>query len=532
MDLAENILSQYTDAKKDRDKWTGLWDELHSYYQPMKRSTIQQGQIGDEKIFESTPEYALNLLASGLGGLLTDGSDSWYKARHRDQSKADDTQVKEFLERVEEKLKHVFTGDDTGFAQHDHELLFEVCLLGTGAMYVEADPETLVRFSTLPLPQCVISESSKGRVDTLFREYEMSARAIMQEWKDKASDKVKEMAKKKPETKVAILHAVFPREGINKGIGAQNMPFGSVYMEKDSKTVLEESGYQEFPYMVPRWSKAAGEVFGRSPGMTALSDTRVLNAISKTELMGAEKMADRPMMVPDDSFLGPIRSGPGGISYYRAGTGDDVKHLPVDVDLAGTELMLERKEKSILRIFMYEIMASPEESGTATEWLIRQSEKLRLVKPVLTRLTSEYLVMLLKRVLGILHRSGELGPFPSGMTIDDIVLSVENAITRLRRAQESSGLPQVINSLAPFAQTPQERAEMMDNFDVDKIVRHQCDSNALPPSYLRDPDEVKARRNKRAEDMQAQQAVAGAGQLMNFAQQAQQLEDPNGGNAK
>lgn len=526
MDLADKILAHYTDAKKDRDQWTGLWDELFSYFMPMKQSSISKGQVGDEKVFDSTPEYALNLLASGLGGLLTDGSDSWYSARFKDQNRADDSRIKEGLAAVEEEFKLIFSNTSTGFAQYDHELLLDVALLGTGVMYVEADPETVVRFSTLPLAQCVVSESSKGRVDTLFREYEMSARAVLQEW-ETASDKVKELAEKKPETKVSILHAVYPREDKSTDPGAKNMPFASVYMEKDSKTVLEESGYHEFPFMVPRWGKSAGEVYGRGPGMTALSDVRVLNAMSKTGLMGAEKMADPPMLVPDDSFLGPIRSGPGGLSYYRTGTGDDVKQLPVRVDLSATEAMLERRKQSILRIFLAEIMSPPEASATATEWLIRQSEKLRIVGPVLSRLTSEYLFPLLNRVLGILDRAGRLPAFESAKAADVIVMVVQTAITRLRKAQESEGLPQVIGLLAPFIQAGD--VEAMDNFDTDKITRHLSESHALPASYLRDPDEVEERRAQRKQAMQAQQATAEAGQLMNIAQQAQQLEEGNGG---
>jgi len=34
-------------------------------------------------------------------------------------------------------------------------------------------------------------------------------------------------------------------------------------------------------------------------------------------------------MVPDDGFLGPVRSGPGGLSYYRAGSSDRIEALPV-----------------------------------------------------------------------------------------------------------------------------------------------------------------------------------------------------------
>ena len=49
----------------------------------------------------------------------------------------------------------------------------------------------------------------------------------------------------------------------------------SVANQKEEKTLLEEGGFDEFPYMVPRWSKVAGEIYGRSPSMTSLPDIKI-----------------------------------------------------------------------------------------------------------------------------------------------------------------------------------------------------------------------------------------------------------------
>src|SRR3546814_4077959 len=73
------------------------------------------------------------------------------------------------------------------------------------------------------------------------------------------------------------------------------------------------------PYMVPRWSKDAGEIYGRSPGWNALPDQKMLNEMSRTVLKAAQKAVDPPLMVADDGVLMPLRTHPGGINVVRAG---------------------------------------------------------------------------------------------------------------------------------------------------------------------------------------------------------------------
>ncbi len=50
------------------------------------------------------------------------------------------------------------------------------------------------------------------------------------------------------------------------------MPFASCYIEPDNKHEISQSGFNEFPYVVPRYLKASFEIYGRSPAMTALPD--------------------------------------------------------------------------------------------------------------------------------------------------------------------------------------------------------------------------------------------------------------------
>lgn len=490
--LARSLLTRFNGLEETRQPWVHSWQELTEYMLPRKNSFtvpgtggLSRGQVNDERIFDSTPMHALELLASSLGGLLTNPAMPWFDIRTRDAATGESQEVRTFLEQARENITGLFNAESTCFQTNVHELYLDVALLGTAVMYVEADPQTVVRFSTRPLGEVYVSESARGMVDTVYRRYEIPARQALQEWGGHCSDEVRRKGEDKPDERVTILHAVFPRTDRDPfAIGAANFPYGSIYMETATEHILEDSGYLEMPYLVPRWAKAAGETYGRGPGQTALSDTRVLNAMARTALMAAEKMSDPPLMVPDDGFLGPVRSGPGGLSYYRAGSGDRIEPLPVNVDLVATENMMQQRRESIRRIFMGDQLAPEGPAVTATEAIIRQSDKMRVLGPVLGRLQTEFLSPLIKRVFNIMLRAGVLPPFPEGLAPDDIEVRYTSPVTRAQKQYEAQCLPQVMQHLAPLV-GESDAFGIMDNFDTDRVARHVADLFGAPADYIR-----------------------------------------------
>jgi hypothetical protein len=496
-ELARSLLKRFSGLEEARRPWTGAWQELSEYMLPRKNSFVAsesgaawQGRAGDERIFDSTPMHALELLASSLGGLLTNPSLPWFDISVKDRETGDADEVRAFMQESRERMVALFNSEDTGFQAHVHELYLDVALLGTAVMYVEADPTTVVRFSSRPLGEVFVAESARGQVDTVYRRYELTARQAVQEWGAACSDETLRKGEDRPEEPVEILHAVFPRMDRDPaGFGSAHFPYASVYLEVKGSHVLEESGYLELPYMVPRWAKAAGETYGRGPGQTALSDTRVLNAMARTSLMAAEKMSDPPLMVPDDGFLGPVRSGPGGLSYYRAGSTDRIEALPVNVDLRAAEEMMNGRRESIRRIFLSDQIAPEGPAVTATEAVIRQAEKMRVLGPVLGRLQTEFLSPLIRRVFRVMLRAGALPPFPEGLSPNDLEVRYTSPVTRAQKQYEAQGLSQVMEYLAPLV-GGQDAFGIMDNFDTDRVARHVAELFNTPSDYLKSEERV------------------------------------------
>ena len=53
---------------------------------------------------------------------------------------------------------------------------------GTAAMFIEEDNDDLLKFSTRHIDEVYIAENDKGRIDTIFRRFHMTARALVQKF--------------------------------------------------------------------------------------------------------------------------------------------------------------------------------------------------------------------------------------------------------------------------------------------------------------------------------------------------------------
>ena len=231
---------------------------------------------------------------------------------------------------------------------------------------------------------CMRGKKEKaGKVDTISKEWETKLGE-----KDTAIGELQGKLKSATlETeKVKVIHVVMPRAERTPGKkNKENMPWASIYFEHTECHMLQEGGFPEFPYLIPRWSKNSGELYGRSPAMTALPDVKMLQAMQLTKIKLIQKAADPPMWLRDDGVVGQTRTVPGGINYWRGNPSDGVMLQPVS--LQGIQFIVEdiaQLREQILRTFFADIMRMTDRANmTATEVVQRTSEQMRLFGPLL-----------------------------------------------------------------------------------------------------------------------------------------------------
>ena len=515
-DKAKNLLKRYDRLKAQRQNWESHWQEVADYMQPRKADVTKTRSKGDKRtelIFDGSPLQSVELLAASLHGMLTNPSTPWFSLRFKQNDMENEDEAKEWLEDATEVMYSAF--NKSNFQQEIFELYHDLITFGTAAMFIEEDDEDILKFSTRDINEIFIAENDKGRIDTVFRKFSLSARAVMQKFGD-VSMNIATKANKDPYEEVEILHAVYPRSDFDpKKQDKQNMPFESVYLDAESGDELSVSGFREFPFVVPRYLKASHEIYGRSPAMTALPDVKMLNEMSKTTIKSAQKQVDPPLLVPDDGFMLPVRTIPGGLNFYRAGTRDRIEPLNIGANTPLGLNMEEQRRNSIRNAFyVNQLMMQNGPQMTATEVIQRNEEKMRLLGPVLGRLQSELLKPLIDRTFALILRKNLFRPAPEFLAGQDIEIEYVSPLAKAQKSTELSSIMRAIEILGSLSNV----APVFDHINMDKLVRHLADIVGVPQKILKPQSEINAERQQAAQQQEQMQQM----------QQVQQLAEAGG----
>jgi hypothetical protein len=514
-DKAKILLKRFDRLKSQRQNWESHWQEVADYMQPRKADVTKTRSKGDKRtelIFDSSPLQSVELLSASLHGMLTNPSTPWFSLKFKDTGMENEDEAKAWLESATEVMYSAF--NQSNFQQEIFELYHDLITFGTAAMFIEEDEEDILKFSTRHINEIFISENEKGRIDTVFRKFRISARAAIQKFGN-VSTNIAVIAKKDPYEEVEILHAVYPRADFNPSKkDKENMPFESVYLDASSGDELSVSGFREFPFVVPRYLKASHEIYGRSPAMTALPDVKMLNEMSKTIIKSAQKQVDPPLLVPDDGFVLPVRTVPGGLNFYRAGTRDRIEPLNIGANNTLGLNMEEQRRNSIRNAFyVNQLMMQDGPQMTATEVIQRNEEKMRLLGPVLGRLQSELLKPLIDRSFSILMRKNLFSQPPEFLSGQDIEIEYVSPLAKAQKSTELSSIMRAIEIMGSLSNV----APVFDHINMDKLVRHLTNIVGVPQKILKPQSELDAERQAQAQQqeqmqqMQQLQQVAEAG---------------------
>jgi len=500
--LIAQLDRRYKTLQTQRSNWEKHWQELADYMLPRKADITKKRTQGDKRtelIYDGTAVHAVELLSSSLHGMLTSPSTPWFSMRYRDPALQNNDAANEWLELCMDQMYKAF--NRSNFQQEIHELYYDLVVFGTAALYLEGDQNGL-RFSARHIAEVTVAEDANGKVDTVYRKFKMTSRAAAQRFgEDNLPTQMTKDLKDDPHKEHDLVHAVYPRTEA-KGKLAKNKPIASVYYHLDSKHLISESGFDDFPFMVPRFVKDSVSTYGRSPAMNALPDVKMLNKMSETTIRAAQKQIDPPLMVPDDGFVLPVRTTPGALNFYRTGTRDRLEPLQIGANNPLGLNMEEQRRNAIRQAFYVDqLLMSQGPAMTATEVLQRNEEKMRLLGPVLGRLQSELLQPLISRSFALLLRNGLLPAAPEQLQGQDIDIEY---VSPLAKAQKLTDLQSMLRGFEVMMQVA-EIAPVMDYLDSDKLVQYLVEVTGIPARVIRSDEEV-ARIRRQQQQAQAQQA--------------------------
>ena len=506
---AAALMKRFASLQNQRQNWESHWQEVADYIVPRKADITKKRTSGDKRtelIFDGTAIHAAELMASSLHGMLTNASTPWFALRFGDDNFETDDMAKEWLLSVTDVMYQEL--HRSNLHEAIHELYSDLVTFGTAVMFIDKDENDTLRFSTRHIAECYLAEDEFGRVDTVYREFRMSARAAVRQFgEENVSKRIAKTAEQNPYDQVKILHLVTPRtERIVERLDAINKPIASIYIDPEDKIILSESGFDEMPYVVPRFLKASFEHgYGRSPAMTALADTKMLNKMSETVIRAAQLQIHPPLMVPDDGFISPVRTIPGGLNFYRAGTRDRIEPLNIGSNNPLGNDMLEQRRTQIRAAFYVDQLILGNAPGmTATEVIQRTEEKMRLLAPAVGRLQAELLSPLIDRVYNILARKKAYAPAPEFMQNNQIDIEYVSPLAKAQRSGDVQSAMQLFQFLAPLMQID---PSVVDYIDLDGLASHIIKVTNVPATVVRGQNEVAQLRAQRQQQMQQQQQM-------------------------
>jgi|TARA_R110002096_G_scaffold203430_2_gene388566 hypothetical protein len=525
-----DLIDRFSRLKTHRSQWENHWNEIR---QLVRVNTTDfngggtRGESHSDNIYDGTAPWALEQFSAGLHSHLTNPVDRWFNLELLAQDAAKDEESLLWLELASDIIYSEYSRPEATLNSSLHEVYLDIGGFGTAVLFqdYEISRRSLV-FRSFPLADCFIQEDLNGLVDTLFRRVKMSGRQISQKFGDNLPEKI---AKHKDIDKEwEVIHCVFPRADRNADkISKTNMQFASFWLSEECKYIFAESGYHEFPYHIPRWSKLAGEIYGRSPAMTCLPDIKMINQMSKVVIKGAQKIVDPPLMVPDDGFILPIRTAPSSLMFYQPG-GDKIEPLITGgrIDI-GLEMMNQRREHIIKSFFVDWILQQKNTTEmTATEVMDRREEKLRMMAPMIGRIEAELLGVMIQRSFGLLLRNGLLPPIPPLLQQVGLEISYSSPATRAQEAGKGAQIQKFMQDLVPLAEIA---PDIMDVLDTDEFARAMSNIRDVSRKILRQPEDVAKMRAERAEQQQAQQQVEQGSQMSGSIKDLAQAEAMGGG---
>jgi len=530
-----NDVNNHCDQMKfDRKNWDILWNDVARYIMQRKGNILTKLMSGQQQtltLYDTTADKALKVFAAGLVSNICPGGEKWMRIEPRNPNASQAS--RDWHAAASDILLDLFY--TSNFYRGIHEDFLDAGGFCTSCLLLEEGKNSPLNFINVPVGFFGIEEDVEGNVDTIYREWQWTARQAEQKWGRERLGKQCREALSAPSgispKKFNFRQLVRPRTtGVIDGQTApQNRPYASYYICIEDRIVVEEGGYYEFPFHTSRLLKSNGEVYGRGPGLDVLPEIRMVNAMERDLMIAHERMVKPPWLVSDDSTWLPDNR-PDGVNYYDPqGPKPEQVELKNRVDLG--ERKTEQKREVIRDAFynqMFQMLTTLEEQKrqkTAYEVQQMVAEKLVLFSPLFARMCEEKFNPMIHRALGIAGRLGYLPPPPPDVLSDggyQVVYTSKIALAiKAAENQSFATMIQLAEQMAQIDPSVTKVLKWRDGF------RRIATNIALPGKLIRSDEEVDkmvAQENAAAaQQQQAETANQAAGAAQKLGPGAQKL---------
>jgi hypothetical protein len=447
----DKLLKRFEVAKVPALMWRSKLLDAYRYIMPNRDSFTMPspGQQLDALVYDGTAILAARQLASKLHSTLTPPFIKWADLVSGSEIAEDE---KKAVDEALQEITNIFFKylQASNFDQAVNEGYMDLTI-GTALLkFDEGTDDRPFNFTAIPINQAAFEEDCNGVLDNVYREFNVNLRDINDLW---------------PEAKISssLLHLLTQDENkkvmIKEMSTVKNLYFDTkeytyTVIETVDNTIIYELKSQSTCWIPFRWSKLAGDTFGRGPGIEMLSVIKRLNKVVEYELTGAALSIAPPFVSYNNSEWNSntFRVRPNELIQLNAMGAMAAGMRPLEPLMTNPNVQIaqyitEKLESQIKKAF-YSDPLGPIDSPakTATEITIRQQNLMEEIGPAFGRLQSEFLVRIIERGIYILSRKGLI----PALKIDGKVISIKyrSPLARSQAQADVLGFSQFYESLA------------------------------------------------------------------------------------
>ena len=511
------LLTRWGHLRSERATWWSHWQEVTTYLLPRNGRYFEQdknkGHRRHNSIYDNTGTRALRTLGAGMMAGATSPARPWFRLGTADPDLNSYAPVKLWLNDVTERMQLVFQKSNTYRTLHG--IYEELGAFGTAGSIVLPDSKNAIHHYPVTVGEYAIATDYQGRVNTLYREFQKTVGEVVREFGyNKCSTSVKNLFDRGSlDAWITIVHAIEPRDDRERNFKKKdnmNMAYKSCYFETggEGDQLLRESGFKDFPAVIPRWGVSGGDVYGNSPGMEALGDIKQLQHEQLRKAQGIDYQTKPPLQVPSYMKNRDVDSLPGGVTFIDGAQGKIETAFNVSLNLQHLLMDIQDVRQRINSSFyadLFLMLANATDTRmTATEVAERHEEKLLMLGPVLERLHNELLDPLIDNTFNRMVESGLVPPAPEELQGMDLSVEFVSMLAQAQRAIGTNSVDRYVNNLGMVAQM---KPDVLDKFDSDAWADGYANMLGVDPSLIVAGERVAKIRQDRAK---AQQQMAKA----------------------
>jgi hypothetical protein len=435
----KQIIEREAKAQARKDEWRSVYEDCYKFALPQRNlynGYYEGGVAGQNKmtnVFDSTAIHATQRFANRIQAGLFPPYKKWCRLETGSMIPADrkaDAQsaLDAYTEIMFDTLRQ------TNFDLAMGEFLLDLAVGTAVMMIMPGDESTPIRFTPVPQYLVAFEEGPYGNIDNVFRKLRLKAEAIPQEYPDaQISPQLQDVIDRSPAKEIDLIDAVV--FDTDRALFCYHVIWPQAQQELVYRTMRSN------PFVVTRYMKASGEIYGRGPLVTAIADIKTLNKTLELVLKNASLAVAGVYTAADDGILNPqnVQIKPGSIiSVARNGgpQGPSLVPLARASDFNVSQIVINDLRMNIKKIMMDDTLPPDNMSArSATEIAERTRELATNLGSAFGRLINETMIPIVTRILYVMDNQG-LIDLPLRVNGQEVKVSPVSPLAQAQKLQE------------------------------------------------------------------------------------------------